>query len=429
MTEELTTLSSELKQSTNYFEGVPFWRTDASKLRFEVKADDISGRIPVTRLESWRDFTALLEDRFFNRSGIQYVYRGHRRFDWGLTPTLGRLTENEIVTKELAEEQLAMFRRAIRGRIEDRALLESDGDARQSDELWAVGQHHGLRTPLIDWTYSPYVALFFAFAEADVKGETDNPYRVVYLLNKTFVEDSDLCPDIRVLEPRKDDFGRLVNQAGLFTFSPFDATIENKLSDILSDPEFSDDALRSAAEDKQAEILASYICKIYIRNDDRDGCLRHLRRMNVHHASLFPDLIGAANYCNILAEEDAKERLLLKHATITEPTQVKTFDASVVEKTSAVDAVEATVVRAKGFEGILKAPIEAAQVEPGRLKAIAEELRVSLTHEKAVDWKDRESVQARLRVVAKVTLRKYGYPATIRDTVAERLVIAMVSEG
>ena len=108
------------------------------------------------------------------------------------------------------------------------------------------------------------------------------------------------APDIRLLEPRKDDHGRLVNQAGLFTFSPSDATIENKLIEIISEFE----EFKEADENSEAGVLARYICKIYIRNEDREGCLRSLRRMNVHHASLFPDIIGASDYCNLLMEEE-----------------------------------------------------------------------------------------------------------------------------
>lgn len=430
MNAESLVSASGTAQTTDYFDDVPLWTLDASKGRFEVMVDEISGRIPVTRLERWQDFTALLEDPFFNRPNVQFVYRGHRRFDWGLAPTLGRLTENGIVTKDLAVDQLNKFRRAVRGRIDDRSMLELDEDERQCDELWAVGQHHGLMTPLLDWTYSPYVALFFAFAKADVKGETDNPYRVVYVLNKTFVEDDVRCPDIRVLEPRKDDHGRLVNQAGLFTFSPYDATIENKLTDVLADPEFADDALRSASEDDQPGILAGYICKIYIRNDDRDGCLRHLRRMNVHHASLFPDVLGAADYCNILAEEEAKERLVRKHAAAKQTINGEgTLVAGQPTIEAQVEVLPENVVVTDSFEEILKRPAEATQVEPERLRAIAGELNAALSQEKAVDWKDRESVRARLRVVAKVTLRKFGYPAPVRDAVAEQIVESMVSKG
>ena len=45
----------------DYFAQTPQWSTDGNTKRFEVMADAISGRIPVTRLESWRDFNSLLE--------------------------------------------------------------------------------------------------------------------------------------------------------------------------------------------------------------------------------------------------------------------------------------------------------------------------------------------------------------------------------
>jgi hypothetical protein len=89
----------------NYdFEKIQLWSNEAPN--FDAFADEISGRIPVTRLEHWKDFTNLLESDFFNRSKIQFVFRGHRRFDWGLDPTLARIPESGIIDKELAEVQL-----------------------------------------------------------------------------------------------------------------------------------------------------------------------------------------------------------------------------------------------------------------------------------------------------------------------------------
>ena len=411
---ELVFSEATVPQSSDYFEKIPLWNADGNSKRFEVMADDLSGRIPVTRLESWRDFTNLLESDFFNRHGVQLVFRGHRRHDWGLMPTLGRVTTNGIITEVLAEGQLDRFKRAVRGRLNDTALVNED------DELWSVGQHHGLMTPLLDWTYSPYVALFFAFHKEDDRDEKDNPYRAVYVLNKSFLVDNEIETGIRVFEPRKDHHGRLVNQAGLFTFSPFDATLENKLTDVLADEEgFTDEELRSASEEEQPEILARYICKIYIRNEERDACVRHLRRMNVHHASLFPDLIGASDYCNILTAEAEQVAEIARQAAKA----AANVSAPAVEpSTPTADTPPADANSANSIRSVLRAPAEAQQVEPGRIAVIAQELARVLASNQVVDWDKREAVQARLRNGIRVALRKYGYPQVLRDTVTEQIL-------
>lgn len=400
-------------ESNDYFEKIPLWTTDSAAKRFEIMADELSGRIPVTRLESWRDFTDLLESDFFNRPGVQLVFRGHRRFDWSLMPTLGRLTTNGIVTEALAQAQLERFKRAVRGRLPDAAMVDED------DELWSVGQHHGLMTPLLDWTYSPYVALFFAFHKDDSKEEAANPYRAVYVLNKSFLAEHEGETGIRVWEPRKDDHGRLVNQAGLFTFSPTDATIENKLASVLADDElFEDEELRSASEDEQPGVLAKYICKIYIRNEERDACLRHLRRMNVHHASLFPDLLGASEYCNILTTEAEMT------AAVQQRERIHTIfvDAGISTEQPTLSVTTITRAAQDSIEDLLRQPAGAEQVEPGRIALMAEELASSIAKNKVVDWETREAVQARLRNVVRVVLRKYGYPQALREQVAEQVL-------
>jgi len=401
-------------QSSDYFEKIPLWNADGNSKRFEVMADELSGRIPVTRIESWRDFTNLLESDFFNRHGMQLVFRGHRRHDWGLMPTLGRVTTNGIITEVLAEGQLDRFKRAVRGRLNDTALVNED------DELWSVGQHHGLMTPLLDWTYSPYVALFFAFHKEDDRDEKDNPYRAVYVLNKSFLVANEDETGIRVFEPRKDHHGRLVNQAGLFTFSPFDATLENKLTDVLADEEgFTDEELRAASEEEQPEILARYICKIYIRNEERDACMRHLRRMNVHHASLFPDLLGASDYCNILTAEAEQVAEIARQAAKA----AANVSAPAAEPPAPItDTPPVDANSAHSIQDVLRSPAEAQQVEPGRIAVIAQELARVLATNQVVDWDKREAVQARLRNGIRVVLRKYGYPQVRRDTVTEQVL-------
>jgi hypothetical protein len=389
------------------FSQIPLW--DSNNPNFEIFSDSVSGRVPVTRLEHWQELSSLLEAPFFNRPDKKLVFRGHRRYDWGLMPTLARIPSSGIITKELAQKQLDQFRRAVRGRLSDYTLVSGESD--QDDELWAVGQHHGLQTPLLDWTYSPYVALFFAFSKSDSTEEKENPYRAIYVLNKTFVADDDRCPDIRMFEPKKDYHGRLVNQAGLFTFSPYDSTIENKLADTIGSDEFDDDELRNADESGQANLIAKYICKIYIRNEDRDGCIRHLRRMNVHHASLFPDLIGASDYCNLITAEEQK---------IFEDAEAKKREVAIpsanIEISVSTSANAVILNEVDDIAQILR-NYSQGQVEPGRLRVLAEHIALSVPQLLVVDWTIRESIIAQIRSAIRINLRKYGYPVEPRDAV------------
>lgn len=93
----------------NDWDKIPVWNKNNLKDSFILMSDQINGRIPVTRLEHWRDFTPFLETEFCNRKGYQLVFRGHRRYDWGLTPTLARFNKENIVDKELADEQLKLL--------------------------------------------------------------------------------------------------------------------------------------------------------------------------------------------------------------------------------------------------------------------------------------------------------------------------------
>lgn len=57
-----------------------------------------------------------------------------------------------------------------------------------------------------------------------------------------------------------------------------------------------------------------------------------------------------------------------------------------------------------------------------KLKLIAHELLVSLRENVSVDWAHRDSAQARMLVLLKRILRKYGYPPDLQDVAVQTVL-------
>lgn len=57
-----------------------------------------------------------------------------------------------------------------------------------------------------------------------------------------------------------------------------------------------------------------------------------------------------------------------------------------------------------------------------RLRVIAHELLTSLKSNVTVDWAQRDSARAKMRVLVKRILRKYGYPPDLQDAAVQTVL-------
>jgi hypothetical protein len=113
----------------------------------------------------WGDLSRCLYEGTWNaeigRFRSNFVYRGVSNQDYDLRTSLVRLGGPYA---ELERHLLRNFRK-----------YAHSGTTREGS-VWtwlALAQHHGLPTRLLDWTYSPYIALHFAteqIADADKNG-------------------------------------------------------------------------------------------------------------------------------------------------------------------------------------------------------------------------------------------------------------------
>jgi hypothetical protein len=155
----------------------------------------------VRDLSTWQDFEAQLHELRGNRSlrkaGVathvsDLLFRGHRDHAWKLETTLERQAKGNLSLRQYyrlisaARPQIQTVLGSTWNVPEypdyQKWLEASDtfmpGDFPGYDYMVYL-RHHGFPSPLLDWTRSPYVAAYFAFAGATATDQQVSVY--VYL--------------------------------------------------------------------------------------------------------------------------------------------------------------------------------------------------------------------------------------------------------
>jgi len=235
--------------------------------------------VRTVRYGGWVEFTRdlfpeLFADGIFRQG--RYLFRGAADADWGLSSYFDR----RFATVPL-ERRLPLWDRLVaewRQMCSDQGVAASILD--EDRKLWALGQHHGLPTRLLDWSVSPYVAAFFAFAghlTAPPGRHHQVAVWVLHLDNAVWSRPG----GVEVVAVPALDNVRLRNQGGRFTLCRASiGTLEEYV-------------------DRFADGVALTRCVLPASEAGR--ALSDLDAMGITSAELFPDLSGVATLATMRA--------------------------------------------------------------------------------------------------------------------------------
>lgn len=142
-------------------------------------------------VDSWEEFKVWASR--VRREGFSW-FRGHGDCRFSLSTTLHRAGRYRL--ERYCNEHLVQFVSHAETVLKTRFSL-SDGD--DYSTILGLAQHHGLPTPMLDWTDSPYVAAFFAFSDAlENSANREKATHVrIYGLSQSFVDQT--SPNVVVL--------------------------------------------------------------------------------------------------------------------------------------------------------------------------------------------------------------------------------------
>ncbi|WP_168793005.1 FRG domain-containing protein [Paraburkholderia aromaticivorans] len=185
-----------------------FWRPEAGERVRDV-----------TVCDSWSEYKSWA-------GGVgrtNFAFRGQSNNEWQLKSSLHRANRFDLWYYSRAA--LQQLQHELEGGVGTSFDREKPIDF---SRLLALGQHHGFPTPLIDFTFSPYIAAYFAMSGAlDVPESSRASHVRIYALDKAFQSVANQpTVALTAIEPLAGLIGpsglhnpRLYAQQGTFLFS------------------------------------------------------------------------------------------------------------------------------------------------------------------------------------------------------------------
>jgi hypothetical protein len=265
-------------------------------------------------LRNWQEFKD-----FIQSFGENWAFRGQVHSGWMLSNAIERTGFIQFY-RGIEAEFLAEFQRGARN------YLSKDETPAHLIEWLALMQHHGAPTRLLDLTKSPFIAAYFAFEHCP---DNDDHAVGIWGININYLKN-------RSIEILSQEFGEALqqnknlineqlfeklfyenNKALVFPVEPFRMNRRYSLQQSIfvstgtSEQPFMEQLLFLG------EDISKAVVKIEVPGCYKKQAMRDLQQMNLHRASLFPDLDGYAlslrlRYDNMKTPEEKKEDTMKK---------------------------------------------------------------------------------------------------------------------
>lgn len=256
---------------------------------------------------TYEDFKNYIDD---NISDDIHIYRGQSNDLWPLTTSFCRYCKKNRLELDLIifKCEYCIVNKIIKPEVlndikTECSVLDSSNKIQnmKNVSLFAYLQHNGVPTPLLDWSYSPYVALYFAIKDASPSDQI-----VLYDFNLTkYEKDYPKVFDkygnsiigarpITILDYPSENINQL-NQQGLFMFCRNYFNVEEYFEKIYN-------------EDNEKKYLSK---KLFTLSDlQKKKTMESFKRMNITERSLFPDSLHVAkDIVNNIFKKHFKELL------------------------------------------------------------------------------------------------------------------------
>jgi hypothetical protein len=217
-------------------------------------------------------------------AGSRHLFRGQGE-RWRLRTGFHRTGRADLV--RFVSEDIQVLHRHLSVRTKHIFNL---ANSYENGAFFNLVQHHGYPTPLLDWTFSPYVAAFFAYRKIPKSEEAGDRNRRV----RVFMLDERWRADIQQVSMLDRPFPH-------FSIAEFIAIENERLVPQQSISAITNlDDIETYIQEIEATRGTSYLTAIDLPAEERQDVFRELAYMGVTAGSLFPGLDGAC--------EELKER-------------------------------------------------------------------------------------------------------------------------